>query len=166
MNRLFYIAQFNQLNSQNTHNNPEWKYDDIGYGSHHKWIRKYLARSEVCGMWMQEPIYDLACITNVYNSELTNWQYLFHNLFHRSHIKIDIRAAALPLVRPKSSRKQSEETKLKISKANKGKRSGCDPWNKGKKVHYIHGKREHSEHTKQKMSEAAKRRWASMHNYR
>jgi hypothetical protein len=163
MNRLFYIAQFNQLNSQNTHNNPEWKYDDIGYGSHHKWIRKYLARSEVCGMWMQEPIYDLACITNVYNSELTNWQYLFHNLFHRSHIKIDIRAAVLPLVRPKSSRKQSEETKLKISKANKGKRSGCDPWNKGKKLHYIHGKREHSEHTtNEPSSEAALGKYAQL----
>ena len=57
-----------------------------------------------------------------------------------------------------------EESKLKISKANKGKRLGCAPWNKGKKLHYIPGKREHSEQTLQKMSEAAKRRWSSMYN--
>ncbi|MFL6317367.1 MAG: NUMOD3 domain-containing DNA-binding protein [Nitrososphaeraceae archaeon] len=95
-----------------------------------------------------EPLYDLACITNVYNRELT-----------RCYVKIDRIAAALPLVRPTSSRKQSEETKLKISKTNKGKRLGSVPWNKGKKLHYLPGKREHSEQTKQKMSEAAKGRW-------
>jgi hypothetical protein len=61
------------------------------------------------------------------------------------------------------NRKQlSEETKLKISKANKGKRSGSVPWNKGKKLHYIPGKREHSEHTIQRMSIAAKRRWSGL----
>jgi hypothetical protein len=127
-----------------------------------KGIRKYLARPEVCEMWMQEPLYDLACIANAYNIDLTNWQYLYGR-YH--HMKIDRRVAALPFVRPIHSRKQSEDTKLKISKANKGKRVGCIPWNKGKKLHYIPGKREHSEHTKQKMSEAAKRRWAMMHNY-
>jgi hypothetical protein len=58
------------------------------------------------------------------------------------------------------NRKLSEETKLKISKANKGKRLGSVPWNKGKKLHYITGKREHSEQTKQRMSIAAKRRWS------
>ena len=57
------------------------------------------------------------------------------------------------------NRKLSEETKLKISKANKGKRLGSIPWNKGKKLHYITGKREHSEQTRQRMSIAAKRRW-------
>ena len=39
------------------------------------------------------------------------------------------------------NKKLSEETKLKISKANKGK-----------KLHYITGKREHSEQTRQRMS--------------
>jgi hypothetical protein len=38
------------------------------------------------------------------------------------------------------NKKLSEETKLKISKANKGKRLGSVPWNKGKKLHYITGK--------------------------
>jgi hypothetical protein len=50
------------------------------------------------------------------------------------------------------NKKLSEETKLKISKANKGKRLGSVPWNKGKKLHYITGKREHSEQTRQRMS--------------
>jgi hypothetical protein len=50
--------------------------------------------------------------------------------------------------------------KLKISEANKGKRLGSAPWNKGKKLHYLPGKREHSEQTKQKMSEASKGCWA------
>jgi NUMOD3 motif-containing protein len=58
------------------------------------------------------------------------------------------------------NRKLSEETKLKISKANKGKRIGTVPWNKGRKLHYIPGKREHSEQTKQRMSVAAKQRWS------
>jgi NUMOD3 motif len=53
------------------------------------------------------------------------------------------------------NKKLSEETKLKISKANKGKRLGSVPWNKGKKLHYITGKREHSEQTRQRMSIAA-----------
>jgi len=58
------------------------------------------------------------------------------------------------------NRKLSEETKLKISKANKGKGLGRVPWNKGKKLHYIPGKREHSEQTIERMSVAAKRRWS------
>jgi hypothetical protein len=58
------------------------------------------------------------------------------------------------------NRKLSDETKSKISKANKGKRLGLVPWNKGKKLHYITGKREHSEKTKQRMSTSAKRRWS------
>jgi hypothetical protein len=57
------------------------------------------------------------------------------------------------------NRKLSKETKLKISKANKGKRLGKVPWNKGKKLHYIPGKREHSKQTRQRMSIAAKQRW-------
>jgi NUMOD3 motif len=61
--------------------------------------------------------------------------------------------------RNRNRKRLSEETKLKISKANKGKRLGSVPWNKGKKLHYITGKREHSEQTKQKMSIAAKLRW-------
>jgi hypothetical protein len=56
--------------------------------------------------------------------------------------------------------RKSEETKLKISKANKGKGLGRVPWNKGKTLSYITGKREHTEETKRKMSEAAKQRWA------
>jgi hypothetical protein len=57
------------------------------------------------------------------------------------------------------NKRHSEETKLKISKSNKGKRLGRVPWNKDKKLHYIPGKREHSEETKHRMSEAAKQRW-------
>jgi hypothetical protein len=60
------------------------------------------------------------------------------------------------------SRKLSEETKSRISKANKGKRLGSIPWNKGKKLHYITGKREHSEQTRRRMSIAAKRRWSGL----
>jgi hypothetical protein len=37
---------------------------------------------------------------------------------------------------------KSEETKRKISNANKGKGLGRVPWNKGKKLSYITGKRE------------------------
>jgi NUMOD3 motif len=60
------------------------------------------------------------------------------------------------------SRKLSEETKSRISKANKGKRSGSVPWNKGKKLHYITGKREHSDQTREKMNIAAKLRWSGL----
>ena len=66
----------------------------------------------------------------------------------------------LEMIGRRRRRIKSEETKLKISKANKGKRIGCTPWNKGKKLSYITGKREHTEETKRKMSEAAKQHWA------
>lgn len=112
-------------------------------------------------MWVQEPLYDLSCVSNVYNRKLTNWwQYLCSE--YQTNINIDM-ASLLPFAKPISSssgrRGHTEETKLKISKANKGKRLGCAPWNKGRKLHYITGKREHSEETKKKMSQAAKRRW-------
>ena len=55
-------------------------------------------------------------------------------------MRYDMKAVTFPLVR-----KHTEETKSKISKANKGKHLGCASWNKGKKLHYIPGKGEHSE---------------------
>ena len=105
-------------------------------------------------MFLVEPLarYNLSCISELYTLDLSNGQYLCS----RSSMKINKTAVALV-------RKQTEETKLKISKANKGKRLGYAPWNKGKKLHYIPGKREHSEQTLQRMSEAAKRRWSSMY---
>ena len=108
-------------------------------------------------MLLQEPLarYNLACIAEPCTLDLSNGQYLCS----RSSMKINKTGVALPVVR-----KQTEETKLKISKANKGKRLGCAPWNKGKKLHYITGKKEHSQQTLQKMSEAAKRRWSNMYN--
>ena len=110
-------------------------------------------------MWVQEPLYELPCISNVYNRKLTNWHYLCSEY----QMKINRNISTLPLdksISSSSRRRHREETKLKISKANKGKRLGCSPWNKGRKLHYITGKREHTEETKKKMSEAAKRRWA------
>jgi hypothetical protein len=109
-------------------------------------------------MWVQEPLYDLLCISNVYNRKLTSWHY-FPSGYPMKTINRNM-IAALQFARPTyNRRRRSEETKLRISKANKGKRLGCAPWNKGKKLHYITGKREHSEETKKKMSEAAKQRW-------
>jgi NUMOD3 motif len=105
-------------------------------------------------VWIQEPFYGLSSISNLYDRKLTNWHYL-----SCYPSKINKNMMVLPFAKPISSRRQSEGTKLKISKANKGKRLGCAPWNKGRKLLYIPGKREHSEETKRKMSEAARRRW-------
>ena len=114
-------------------------------------------------MWVRQPLYDLPCISNVYNRKLTNW--LYSSSGYHMKITRNMAAAVLPFARTISSRRRrhSEETKFKISKANKGKRLGCVPWNKGRKLHYITGKREHTEETKKKMSEAAKRRWRQHH---
>ena len=94
-------------------------------------------------MLLLEPLarYNLSCIAELYTLDLSNGQYLFS----RSSMKINKRGVALPLVR-----RQTEETKLKISKANKGRGLGRVPWNKGKKLSYITGKREHIEETKGK----------------
>jgi NUMOD3 motif len=102
-------------------------------------------------MLLQEPLarYNLAFITEVYALDLSNSQYLYSSLLRHNNRRV--------------VRRQTEESKLKISRANKGKRLGCAPWNKGKKLHYIPGKREHSVQTLQKMSEAAKRRWSTMY---
>jgi NUMOD3 motif len=119
-------------------------------------------------MWMQEPIYDLTSIYDLYNRKLTNWQYLGSSGGYEMKIN-NRRMVAVPFTKSISNntrrkrggeRGKSEETKLKISKSNKGKRLGYAPWNKGKKLSYITGKREHTEETRKKMSEAAKRRWA------
>jgi hypothetical protein len=108
-------------------------------------------------MWQQEPLYDFPCIFNVYNRKLTNWNYLCSGY----QTKFNKNTFVLPLAKSidRSSRRHTEETKLKISRANKGKRLGYAPWNKGRKLLYIPGKREHTEETRKKMSEAAKRRW-------
>ena len=109
-------------------------------------------------MWAQEPLYDLLYIYNVYNRKLTNWHYLYGEY----QIKVNRNITTLTFARSISSnnrRRHTEETRIKISKANKGKRLGCTPWNKGRKLSYITGKREHTEETRRKMSEAAKRRW-------
>jgi NUMOD3 motif-containing protein len=112
-------------------------------------------------MWVQEPLYDLPCMSNVYNRKLTNWHYYLSWYQMKTNRNI---AAPLQFTRPTyNRRRKSKQTRLKISKANKGKRLGCAPWNKGKKLNYITGKREHSEVTKKKMSEAAKRRWMQHH---
>ncbi len=114
-------------------------------------------------MWVQEPLYDLPCMSNVYSRKLTNWHHYY--LCSWYHIKANRNIAdSLQFTRHTyNRRRKSEQTRLKISKANKGKRLGCTPWNKGKKLNYITGKREHSEVTKEKMSEAAKRRWMQHH---
>jgi hypothetical protein len=112
-------------------------------------------------------IYDLPCIYDVYNQKLTNWQYLSGSGYemkinNRHMVAVPFTKSIFNTIRRKrgGERGKSEETKLKISKANKGKRIGCTPWNKGKKLSYITGKREHTEETKRKMGEVAKRRWA------
>ncbi len=99
-------------------------------------------------MLIQEPLarYNLACITEVYTLDLRQY------LCSRSNMRDKNRRVG---------RRQTEESKLKISRANKGKRLGYAPWNKGKKLHYIPGKREHSVQTLEKMNEAAKRRWST-----
>ena len=80
-------------------------------------------------MLLQEPLarYNLGCITEVYTLDLSNGQ----NLSRMSSMKINKRAIALPLVR-----KQTEETKLKIS--NKGKRLECAPMEQRQEIalHY------------------------------
>jgi hypothetical protein len=113
-------------------------------------------------MWVQELPYDLPCMSNFYNRKLTNWHYYFCSWYQmKTNRNV---AAPLQFTRPAyNKRRKSEVTRLKISKANKGKRLGCIPWNKGKKLNYITGKREHSEITRKKMSEAAKRRWMQHH---
>jgi hypothetical protein len=57
--------------------NPNWKGDaKINYTSLHTWVRNYLPIPSKCEICNDDPPYDLANITGIYDREFKNWQYL------------------------------------------------------------------------------------------
>ena len=57
--------------------NPMWKGDDVDKGpALHAWVRRHLAKPELCQTCSLKKAFDLANITGVYNREFKNWKYL------------------------------------------------------------------------------------------
>ncbi len=95
--------------------NPQWKGDDVGYTAIHSWVKRQLPKPEECQACQQEKARDLANISQKYKRDLTDWEWLCR----RCHMKKDGRFKNLNRAGRKKGFKHNEETKIKISEAQK-----------------------------------------------
>lgn len=66
-------------------NNPNWKGDQVSYGSLHNYIRYNLPKPPLCQLCAIKPAFDLANISQRYLRDLTDWEWLCR----RCHMKKD-----------------------------------------------------------------------------
>ena len=57
-------------------NNHQWKGDNIGYHSLHKWLRDNLPKPEFCELCGKKPAKDIANISGEYNRSFDNYLYI------------------------------------------------------------------------------------------
>lgn len=136
-----------QQGSRNTH----WIGEAIGYSGLHTWVRKHLAKPELCEVCKLKPALDLAN-KGIYDRTFTNWEWLCR----KCHMAKDGRLDKLNAMRIEARTKPiSEETRKKMSNSHRGARNfwfgkhlpqyarekmskakkGKTPWNKGLKKH-------------------------------
>ena len=66
-------------------NNHQWKGDNIGYHSLHKWLRHNLPKPEFCELCGKKPARHIANISGEYNRSFDNYLYICY----RCHRIID-----------------------------------------------------------------------------
>lgn len=62
-------------------NNPMWKSVNAGSAAIHKWVKRHMQKPELCEQCLLKPPFDLANISNSYNSktytrDFSNWEWL------------------------------------------------------------------------------------------
>jgi hypothetical protein len=109
-------------------NNPMWKGDRVGKIALHEWVRNHLTQPKYCEACNVKLSFDLACVTGIYNRELSNWQYLCRTCHMKSDGRLDLIHRSRPPWNKGKSGIYSEECKKRISESvkryykNKGKR--------------------------------------------
>ena len=124
-------------------NHSNWKGDTVGYESLHSYIERRLPKPELCPMCNDVSPYDIACITDVYDRDLSNWQWLCR----RCHMKSDGRLDELL---------SKYNTEHDLSTRHIAKTSRLLRW--------LFGNSLKDQETKHKMSISAKRRWEKIKN--
>lgn len=72
--------------------NPAWRGDDVGYNALHGWVRRHLPKPQRCQKCnIINHKLDLACVTNVYNRDFSNWMYMCRSCHQKTHGKIAYR---------------------------------------------------------------------------
>ena len=89
-----------------------WKDDNVSYSGLHQWVRKYLPIPDLCH-GCQNPPYNLANVTGIYNTDFNNWKYFCKSC--------DTRFDYPNRKRPVLSEKYTEERIKKISIALRGR---------------------------------------------
>jgi hypothetical protein len=57
-------------------NNGSWKGNRVSYSGLHQWVNAHLPKPEFCQSCQIKPPYDLANISQKYERDLTDWEYL------------------------------------------------------------------------------------------
>jgi hypothetical protein len=60
------------LNEQN----GQWKGEDVGYGSLHRWIERHKPKPALCMRCHKRPLYDLANISGKYKRDINDFEWL------------------------------------------------------------------------------------------
>jgi len=90
--------------------NPQWKGDKVGYKALHEWVRNHYSKPLLCDCCKSRMPYDLANVSDKYNSEtynrdLVNWIWLCRSC----HMKKDSRAKKISKIGKKQLAKISKE---------------------------------------------------------
>ena len=57
-------------------NNPQWKGDNVGYDSLHRWIERHKPKPKICEICKTKKPYDLANISGEYKRDINDFQWL------------------------------------------------------------------------------------------
>ncbi len=124
----------------NGSNNPQWKGDAVSYGALHDYVKFHLPKTPVCNTCHQDKPLDLANISQTYQRDLSDWEWLCR----RCHMKKDGRIEKL----------HTPENHRKISEALKGRVRSPEHC---RKLSLALKGRRHTDEWKRKMSEIMKR---------
>jgi len=93
-------------------NNPSWSGNTPTYRALHKWVHRYIEKSDICPCCEENMATDCANYTGIYDRNLDNYVYICKSC----HGKLDFILGDRKKI---FGRKKSEETKNKISIARK-----------------------------------------------
>lgn len=80
-----YRSKYCQKHAYLAEHNSMWKGNNVSYGALHQWLRKRIPKPKFCENCKENPPYDLANKTRIYNRDFKNWEWLCR----KCHMKKD-----------------------------------------------------------------------------